>query len=238
MYSVFKKNRRKVQKAFFETGFWKIQKENTLIIEENGTSATLRKVEITNIPISKDIDMAYLMNLESNIPIFANAPNTKTTEKALLLVSEAWCYVFIFELKSSLQAEDDNDISAIQKKFKDTISRISVLLTSFVFGDNFKDAEVQYKGIVFYNRDNKLISDASAALKRKALYKAFEAKQKNIQITSDISGDHEVEIIFCKNPNYDASPNTFSVDFKTFLEEWEHDAFILYSSVCLPQIVG
>ena len=238
MYSVFKNNRKKVQKAFFETGFWEILDDNVLTLEENGTNATLRKVEITNIPVSKEIEMAYLINLELDIPILANAPNAKTTEKALLLVSESWCYVFMFELKSSLQAEDDNDISAIQKKFRDTISRISVLLTSFIFGDSFKETEIQYKGIVFYNRDNNLISDASADLKRKALYKAFEAKQKNIEIMSDISGKHQVEVFFCKNPEFDAHPNKFSIDFTTFIEESEYDLFALYSNLTLPQVLG
>lgn len=125
MYSDFKDNRRKVQKAFFDTGFWKIQDKDTLIIEEKDKNAELKAVEITNIPITKDMDMAYLMNLESDIPVLANAPNTKTTEKALLLISDALVCIFLFELKSSLQADDENDISAIQKS-------LEILLPAFL----------------------------------------------------------------------------------------------------------
>ena len=238
MYSVFKNNRRKVQKAFFDTRFWEILSDDTLTLEEDGKSAELQKVEITNIPISKDMEMAYLIHLEWNTPILANAPKTKTVEKALLLISETMLFIFMFELKSSLQADDENDISAIHKKFKDTIARISVLLTTFIFGDNFKETEIQYKGIVFYNRDNNLISEASETLRRKDLYKAFEAKRKTIEIANDISGKHQVEVFFYKNPNHSINPNTFSVDFVTFIEDWEHDSFALYSTMGLQQVIG
>lgn len=111
-------------------------------------------------------------------------------------------------------------------------------MTTFVFGENFKDTEIQYKGIVFYNRDNNLIQEASATLKRKDLYKAFEVKRKTIEITNDISGIHQVEIFFHKNPIYNTTTNTFSVDFATFIEDWEHDTFALYSNMSLPQMVG
>ena len=243
MLSIFRDNRRRVQNAFFDTGFWQILENDTLILEEKGERVTLNEVKITNIPISKEVDMAYLINLELEIPIFGNAPKTKTTEKALLLISESACYIYMFELKSSLQADDKNDISAIEKKFKDTIDRISVLLTTFLFDDKieypyFQEIDFQYKGIVFYNKDENLIREATAALQKKDLYKAFEAKKKVIEMKKDISGIHQVEVFFCKNPNFAESPNTLSIDFTTFFaDEWEYNIFT-YSDKSLPQVKG
>ena len=236
MFSVFKDNRRKVQKAFFDTGFWQILENDTLTLEEKGANAELKAVKITNIPLAKDMEMAYLINLELEIPILANAPKTKTTEKALLLLTDKMLFVFMFELKSSLQADDNNDISAIDKKLKDTIARISLLLTTFVFEDNFKDTEIQYKGIVFYNRDNNLIHEASPILKRKELYKVFDGTKNVIEITNDISGKHQVEVFFCKNPTFNDNPTAFSIDFKTFIE-WDFD-FFNDLNMSLPQVKG
>ena len=238
MFSAFKDNRRIIQKALFDTDFWEVIKEYTLILKEKNKSAKLKHVEIEYIPVSsRGVENAYLINLELEIPILGNSPNTKTTEKALLLISEAMCYIFMFELKSSLQADDDNDISAIRKKFSDTIGRISLLLTSFVFGENFKDAEVFYKGIVFYNQDHNLISEATDALKRKDIFKAFLNKKATIEVVNDISGKHLLEVVFCKNPTASNNETSFSVDFNDFLEDWEYDQF-LYAEVSLPQVKG
>jgi hypothetical protein len=237
MYSDFKDNRRKVQKALFSTGLWKKLQDDTLILEEKKEGAELKKIEITNIPLDKDIDMVYLIDLELDVPILGRSEKAKKTEKALLLITDLMVYIFMFELKSSLQADDENDISGIHKKFKDTIARMSVFLTTFVFGDNFKETEIQYKGIVFYNHDNNLINEASSILKRKELYKVFDGKKHRIKIEHDISGIHEVEVYFCKNPTYSVSPNVFSIDFSTFIEEWEADLF-KNSNMSLPQVLG
>jgi hypothetical protein len=237
MHSDFKDNRKKVQKALFSTGFWKKLQDDTLILEEKKENAELKKIEITNIPLAKDIDMVYLIDLELNVPILGRTEKAKTMEKALLLITDPMVYIFMFELKSSLQADDENDISAIHNKLKDTIARMSVLLTTFVFGDNFKETFIQYKGIVFYNRHNNLINEATLSLKRKELYKVFEGPKRSIKIEHDISGIHEVEVYFCKNPIYSVSPNTFSIDFSTFIEEWEAD-FFKKLNMSLPQVLG
>lgn len=246
MFSAFKDNRRIIQKALFDTGFWEIiQEDNTIILEEKKESAKLKQVKIEHIPVSSSrVENAYLINLELEIPILGNSPKTKTTEKALLLISEATCYIFMFELKSSLQADDDNDISAIRKKFSDTIGRISLLLTSFIFGENFKDAEVFYKGIVFYNQDHNLISEATDTLRRKDIFKPFLTpnmqntnKKTTVGVVNDISGKHQLEVVFCKNPTINNDETSFSVDFNDFLEEWEYNLF-LDAEVNLPQVKG
>lgn len=233
MYSDFKNNRRKVQKYFFETQFWELLENNTIILEENDKNAELRKVEINNVPINEELEMAFLINLELDIPIVANPPKAKTVEKALLLISENSFYVFLFEMKSSLQAES-NDISAIHKKFSDSIARISVMLATFIFDENFKESKLFYKAIVFYNRDNNLISEANPQLKRESIYKIFENQQGQMRITA-LHKVEQVEVYFCKNP---VSANDMIIDFSDFLDEYEYDIFNTYSKVGLPQVKG
>ncbi len=234
MYNDFKKNRIKVQKALLETGFWQIFKEEhtPFCITETSNSSSLKKVTIDDFPISDDEnERVFIIHLENNIPVFSKIEYTKTTEKVVLLLSADIIYVFMFELKSSLQAEDDNDISAIKKKVEDTIGRISVMLTSFVFDEKFEDVKVQYKGIVFYNKDNNLINDASSVLKNKPFYKAFEEKKKVVEITTDINGKNQVEVFFFKNPTQN---DNFSINFSSlFFEEWE-TVLTQYSDLKMP----
>lgn len=236
MYSDFKNNRRKVQKYFFETKFWELLEDDTIILEEKDNNAALRKVEITNIPVHQDLEMAFLINLELDVPIVANPPKAKTVEKALLLISEGNCSVYLFEMKSSLQAEND-DISAICKKFSDSIARISVMLTTFVFDENFKENQLFYKAVVFYNRDNNLILDANPQLKREPIYKIFEKGKGEMAVTTGLGKIEQVEVYFCKNP-VPTNPNVMTIDFHDFIEEYDYDVFKIYSTVGLPQIKG
>jgi hypothetical protein len=121
MYNYFKKNRIKVQKALLETNFWQIFKEehSPFCITETSNSSSLKKVFIENFPISNDdSECVFIIHLENNIPVFSKIEHTKTSEKVVLLLASDTIYVFMFELKSSLQAEDDNDISAIKKNLK------------------------------------------------------------------------------------------------------------------------
>ena len=89
---------------------------------------------------------------------------------------------------------------------------------------------------MFYNRDNNLIHEASPILKRKELYKVFDGTKNVIEITNDISGKHQVEVFFCKNPTFNDNPTAFSIDFKDFIE-WDFD-FFNDLNMSLPQVKG
>ncbi len=117
MFSVFKNNRRNVQNAFFreDNNFWKVLRtgDETITITETSPTSKLKQVVIDNVPVSTDIDWTFLIDLENKIPVLSKIEYTKTTEKALVIKTDTRIYVFMFELKSGLKAEDDNDISGI-----------------------------------------------------------------------------------------------------------------------------
>ena len=131
----------------------------------------------------------------------------------------------MFELKSSLQPyRHDGSLDSIKTKMEHTIGRISMLLPIQIFGRDFNDIDILYKGIICYNQDNEIISNAlrDSDFARSDMYKAFSLGKKN-QILSDVFGrNHKVELLFFKNPR--SNESVFQIDFDAlFINDWEID---------------
>lgn len=222
----FRENRLVVLKGIEESGFLTplTQADLPVKISENSKSSTLKEVVVENVPADEDgiRPRSWVLDLEMSKPVFGSIQHTKTAEKALIVLGTDALRIFMFELKSSLQPYEDSSLNSIRKKMENTIARISMLLPIQIFGSEFNDIDIIYKGIICYNQDNAIVSgaDRDADFARSEMYKAF-IKRKEILTLSDVFGrNHPVELFFFKNPN--TSQHTFEVKFEElFFTEWE-----------------
>jgi hypothetical protein len=97
-----------------------------------------------------------------------------------------------------------------------------MLLPIQIFGSEFNDIDIIYKGIICYNQDNAIITSANtdADFARSELYKAFIMGKKMLALGDIFGRTHPVELFFFKNP--DPSRASFEVNFEAlFFTEWE-----------------
>ena len=148
----------------------------------------------------------------------------------IVLGSDAF-YVFMIELKSSLQPykdaanKKDDTLDSIKAKFEHTIGRISMLLPICILGSEFNDLPILYKGIVCYNNDNVIItkSKEDRNFETSLMFQAFNAKQTTLSLNDVFNRTHEVEIFFFKNPDIQLTSFTLNFD-DFFLEDWAAQA--------------
>lgn len=227
----FRENRLAVLKGIEESGFLTplTQSDIPLKISEKSKTATLKEVIIDNIPADEDgvRPRSWVLDLEMSEPIFGSIQHTKTTENALIVLGSDALRIFMFELKSSLQPYGhDGSLDSIKKKMEHTIGRISMLLPIQIFGSEFNDLDIIYKGIICYNQDNEIITSANkdANFARSDMYKAFEKRneesQKMLPISDVFGRNHQLELYFFKNPG--VHQFSFQIDFQQlFFYEWE-----------------
>ena len=163
----FRENRLNVIKGIEDSGFLTplTQDDLPLKISEKSKKSSLKEVIIDNVPADTDgiRPRSWVLDLEMSEPVFGSIQNTKTTEKALIVLGNDALRVFMFELKSSLQPyksdkqeEHGGSLNSIKTKMEHTIARISMLLPIQIFGSEFNDIEIVYKGIICYNKDNEI----------------------------------------------------------------------------------
>ena len=225
----FRENRLAVLKGIEESSFLTplTQADLPLHISENKAS-TLKEVVIDNVPADEDgiRPRSWILDLEMPKPVFGSIKHTKTAEKALIVLGSDALRIFMFELKSSLQPYGhDGSLDSIKTKMEHTVARISMLLPIQIFGSEFNDMEIIYKGIICYNHDNEIISNANtdADFARKDMYKAFVERKKMMTLSDVFGRNNQVELHFIKNPN--PNQTSFQVEFEDlfFTEsmEWE-----------------
>ena len=223
----FRENRLAVIKGIEDSGFLKplTQADIPLKISEKSKTSSLREVIITNVPADEDgiRPRSWVLDLEMTKPVFGSVQHTKTAEKALIILGSDSLRIFMFELKSSLQPYGhDGSLDSIKTKMEHTIGRISMLLPIQIFGRDFNNIDILYKGIICYNQDNEIISNAlrDSDFARSDMYKAFSSGKK-VQTLSDVFGrNHQVELFFFKNPR--SNESVFQIDFDAlFIEDWE-----------------
>ena len=210
-----------------DSGFLKplTQADIPLKISEKSKTSSLKEVIITNVPADEDgiRPRSWVLDLEMSKPVFGSVQYTKTAEKALIVLGSDSLRIFMFELKSSLQPYGhDGSLDSIKTKMEHTIGRISMLLPIQIFGRDFNNIDILYKGIICYNQDNEIISNAlrDSDFARSDMYKAFSSGKK-VQTLSDVFGrNHQVELFFFKNPR--SNESVFQIDFDAlFIEDWE-----------------
>jgi hypothetical protein len=226
----FRENRLEVIKGIVNSGFLTplTQDDIPLKISEKSKTSSLKEVVIDNVPADEDgiRPRSWVLDLEMPKPVFGSIQSTKTAEKALIVLGSDALRIFMFELKSSLQPYNDGCLDSIKTKMEHTIARISMLLLIQIFGTEFNDFEIIYKGIICYNQHNKIIEAASkdANFARSHMYKTFkerfDERKKTLPISDIFGRTHQIELFFFKNPNTHSS--SFQIDFQgLFFKEWE-----------------
>jgi hypothetical protein len=224
----FRQNRIKIQQTLLDSGFLKVLTESDLPLEIIESKAVigakkLRTIFIDDIPVSDDIrPKTWLIDLEFSKPILATPQNTKTAEKALIILGSDGLYVFMFEMKNTLMPSGDDGILGIKTKFEHTIARILVLLPIYIFNRDFNDYDVFFKGVVCFNDDTSLKQaiQNNTADQRNELITAFKG-QNSITLGNYLTGNHKIDVFFLKNPTN--NPEEFDISFKTFFkEDWEY----------------
>lgn len=238
----FRENRKAVQKGIVKSRFLQPLTEDDLPLRITEDKAILLKeVIIENVPADSDgiRPKSWLLDLEMDKPVFGTPQHTKTTESALILLGSDAFYVFMVELKSSLQPykdgknKKDDTLEGIKSKFEHTIGRISMLLPIYILGSEFNDLPILYKGIVCYNNDKVIISKSKEDqnFEKSLMFQAFNTKKTMLSLNDVFDRTHEVEVFFFKNP--DNSETSFTLNFDDFfLEEWEAQAAVAGELTC------
>ncbi len=218
----FRDNRINIQNAFLSEDFLipLINEDSYKITEKKAKFEKLGNVTITGIPCSEDDirPKSWILDLEIDKPVFANPQFTKTTEKALIVLSEKMLWIFMIEMKNSLQphnSDKQEGIKAIQEKFKHTIGRVLLLLPVYIFGKSYNDIPIRFKGIVLYQNDNNLVTAAKTDKKIEVdnLYQIFSGQKQRLSLCDAFGTTHEVEIYFKKGKE------PFEVEFKDFFND-------------------
>ena len=131
-YLKFDENRKLVQKFFASENFIiPVEKGSIKIIEKKnlGKHNLLTNVFINNIPSQELYPISWTINVEKELYIFSAPPHIKKTDEVLLTLVNGRLFVFMIELKNSIANDNTpQGLDAIEKKFKDTMERISILL--------------------------------------------------------------------------------------------------------------
>jgi hypothetical protein len=226
----FHNNRKYVQQAFFVEQFLipLIDKNELIIIEEKGERATLREVIIENFPITDEFrPKSYILDLESNKPTLGTINGTKTTEKALLLFTYDSLIVFMLEMKSTI-SNRVNNLSSIAQKLEDSIGRISMVLTAFIFDESFyENLAIQYVGLICFQQD-------AIRHKEHSLYDNLKEGKEDIFLDNALTGQREKVIIkFIKSA--DSTPS-MTIDFDEIFPDETYNFQAEFSALTLPDI--
>lgn len=127
----------------------RLQKGDTLLIEEKNSAASLKEVFI-----DLDLDSDYwVIYLEKNIVGLNKVERTKTCEICLVrrFPSDKKVDFYLFEMKSSLGHKKKATIEPLHRKLNDILSRIYFLLMKekYIF-DDIADYKAHFSFFIFY----------------------------------------------------------------------------------------
>lgn len=222
----FRENRIRVQKAIHNEEFVipLSATDSTIEIEEKkNPEKKLRLLIIQNVPVSDEIrPKSWLIDLEKEKGIFSAPQEIKKAEKALAFFTFESLYVVFFEMKETLKPFGEGGLDWIKGKIEDSITRISILLTHYIFGYSYNNLKIKYIGIICYNRDD-VSSQVSKdpELARNELYKILSNKQNSLNLEDKFGGMHKVEIKFIKNENSNSAEMMIDLD-EIFKEDSEY----------------
>lgn len=204
----FQNNRTKVQKHFLETEFLVPLNVDNLPLEikedKNKGTRKLELLTIHNIPFSKNDNFpkSWVLDLELEKQVFSAPQGIKKGEKAIIFLSCATLYVVIIEMKESLKAYGDGSLQDVADKISHSISRISMLLPTYLFDEreNYKSLDIIYKVVVAYNQNgvNQQLSN-DRTIETTPIYKVFSQQEKFYHFTDTLGEAHQIEIFFCQN---------------------------------------
>jgi hypothetical protein len=219
----FRENRIRVQQAIYNQEYVIPLTTDDLpfiIREEKNKKDELKLFKINNIPTNDINPKSWVIDLEIQKSIFSAPEGVKKAEKAIAFLTKTSLYVLLFELKDSLRNLDD-----IKKKFEDSISRISLLVTHYIFGATYNDLEIKYFGYVCYNNnktETQLIHKQPSNVDYKEMYDIFIGKSNHSFLNDQLGGVHRVIITFIKNTHSNPAEMTIDLD-EIFKDDMEYE---------------
>lgn len=241
----FAKNRNIVQKSALESGFIKPLTQDDLPLEITEASAEkgkLKKLILENVPVSDEIrPKSWLIDLELSKTLFSN-PWAKKAEKAVAFFTCESLYVLLIEMKSSLNAyskdkDDGSTPQSISRKMTESIGRISVLLTTYLFdNDLYNEVKIKYFGLVFYNGENwHQQANIDKDFEMNDLYKVFRKKNDKILLdNTHLQTAHKVNIYFIQNPDKQNNIEEITFDLDEFFRDDTEYGNGLYTEFTCP----
>ncbi len=210
--------RKKLQNRLTQAGvnfISEVRDDKIEILEKS--DASLKRVVINNIDINK-FKKIWRINLENRVQGLTTA--NKTTEIALLTLSENSLYVYFIEMKSIIQDEIKRGrkkfiLSDIHSKFEDSISRFFYLILINTHPlIEYGGIDVKFKGIVFFNRIGELDKRENST----QMYKIFRKHKENGSIKCEtFLDDFKINVKFIQNQNLSESENTIYINFNEIM---------------------
>lgn len=131
------------------------ENDGEVVFKEDGTSATLREVCITETPFDNpDQIIIFLDKWEQGQTTRlrkAGLENTNSSVDGIIFhYIENKLSVYLIEMKSTL---DDEKIRHCKEKFEQTISKLSLFIPIIVNGNNInlETTKINFKGVVFFS---------------------------------------------------------------------------------------
>lgn len=240
MVNPYKKQREKIQKSFERLGLIRPLIKDDLpieITEKKNTKNKLKRLFIQNIPASKDtiLPISYELDLELGEPVIGKVEKTRTVEKAILFFTLSSLYIVLIEMKESIQsAGNESSINTIKEKFEHSIARINLLLTSYVFPKRHEGIEIEYFGIVVYNKDN--VAEITEGLQQSEIYKILKKQANAIWLTDAFGNQYNFKLVFMQNTS--DNKEDVEVDFDDFFEgDVEFENAMYNEELSLPNIL-
>jgi len=240
--------RQEFHQALEKSGFIEeicLSQDAYIEIQETNKS-DLKKVVINHLKlsfkndknISTEVDKIWVINLEKELP--GISASGKTPEKAILVLQRKvddagkilnyHLQICLVKLKASLQAKKDKEstLKQLAGKFQSGMNRIYMLLTLNNYANpqkNYQDTEifVQFRGIIFYNRNEIKDSDIAKEndrdynLSESTLYKILSQSTESDLLTLETLLEERDKIVvrFIKNPNQ--NQNYITIGLKDLL---------------------
>lgn len=235
MVKKFLRNRRVVQSAMYIQNFIEQCDEDEYTITESKTSEDkLRELTLTNIPIPTDGDHCYwVIDLEKEDTAFIAPEKYKKAEKAIILYNHGRLYIILIEMKQQLKPH--SGFNEIIEKLQDSISRILMLLPTFVFYDPmYCDLSVRFYALIAYNHElltkfiqeelEKEEEDRHQDLSQNPLFDVFRTnKIKKLKLDTRLGTREPVWVTFCQNDDPDSSEMYLNV--KEVITDLSSDEF-------------
>lgn len=241
--------RQEFHQALEQQGFIQeisLSQDEYIEIQETNKS-DLKKVVINHLKlsfkndknISTEVDKIWVIDLEKELP--GISASGKTPEKAILVLQRKvddgnkilnyHLQICLIELKASLQPKKDDKESTLKQiagKFQSGMNRIYMLLTLNNHANPQKGYQntqifVQFKGIIFYNRNSIKDSDIAKENDRdydsseSTLYKIFSQTTTSNLLTLETLLEERDKIVvrFIQNPGQ--TQNSMTIKLKDLL---------------------
>lgn len=176
----------------------------------------LQQVYIFDIPLAESEEI-WCVNLEANVNYVATGEKIRMVETALVVSHLDSIDVYLIELKTRVvgeqQGESDSKLSAIKRKFEDSISRMCVLLALRErHHPNFASLKIQFTGIVFYNDEHLTsLQDIAQNQRLTRLYEILK-RGRGLDSMRSLTGEYKIPCIFFKNPQTQR-PQSIEINF-------------------------